>query len=263
MFCRTRHGADRVVRQLSRLGHTSAALHGGRSQSQRDRALQAFSRGEIQSLIATDVAARGVHVDGVAAVVHFDPPADASTYIHRSGRTARAGATGVVVSLIDPAGTGDARKMQRGLGIEADITPVRMSDVTGATPTGGAVIADRSSARPEPSEDRPTEQRARPAGDRRDGSRRNENRAGGNRQDANRSAGNRRNENRSGGNRQDANRRDDNRSSGGRRDDVRPAHRSGPPGTRSTSAAPSDGGRGRSTRGESGRRGARPASRTR
>jgi superfamily II DNA/RNA helicase len=132
VFCRTRHGADRLARQLERLGTTAAALHGGRSQAQRDRALRAFSRREIQSLIATDVAARGVHVDGVAGVVHFDPPHDPAAYIHRSGRTARAGATGVVVSLVDPSTTGEARRLQRGVGIDAPITPVSLADLAAA-----------------------------------------------------------------------------------------------------------------------------------
>ena len=109
VFCRTRHGADRLVKQLQRLGTSAAAIHGGRSQAQRDRALGAFARREVRSLIATDVAARGVHVDGVAGVVHFDPPHDAAAYIHRSGRTARAGANGVVLSLVDPATTADTR----------------------------------------------------------------------------------------------------------------------------------------------------------
>lgn len=124
VFCRTRHGADRLAKQLDRLGVSAAPIHGGRSQPQRDRALRSFSRGEVSSLIATDVAARGVHVEGVRAVVHFDPPADGSTYIHRSGRTARAGATGVVVSLVEPAGKRDARTLQSEVGISAAITDV-------------------------------------------------------------------------------------------------------------------------------------------
>ncbi len=78
VFCRTRHGADRLTKQLDKLGVTATPIHGGRSQPQRDRALRAFARGEVRSLIATDVAARGVHVDGVAGVVHFDPPQDAN-----------------------------------------------------------------------------------------------------------------------------------------------------------------------------------------
>ncbi len=77
VFCRTRHGADRLARQLAKLGVSAAPIHGGRSQPQRDRALSSFSSGEVAALIATDVAARGVHVEGVGGVVHYDPPADA------------------------------------------------------------------------------------------------------------------------------------------------------------------------------------------
>lgn len=109
VFTRTRHGADRLAKQLTRLGVGAVAMHGGRSQSQRRRALQSFARGETQALIATDVAARGIHIDSVASVVHFDPPADHKDYLHRSGRTARAGASGTVISLV----TGDQRRAVR------------------------------------------------------------------------------------------------------------------------------------------------------
>ena len=122
VFTRTRHGADRVARQLGKLGVRAQAIHGGRSQSQRDRALAAFKEGTCDALIATDVAARGIHVDGVSAVIHYDPPADGATYHHRSGRTARAGATGIVVSFVDPSLLKDVRKLQKEVGIEADIT---------------------------------------------------------------------------------------------------------------------------------------------
>jgi superfamily II DNA/RNA helicase len=138
VFTRTRHGADRLAKQLGRVGVLAEPIHGGRSQPQRDRALAAFKAGKAHALIATDVAARGVHVDGVAAVVHFDPPADAATYIHRSGRTARAGATGVVVSLIDHTMRHDTRKLQRTIGLEETVTG---PDV--ATLTGGAGHAPR------------------------------------------------------------------------------------------------------------------------
>jgi superfamily II DNA/RNA helicase/cold shock CspA family protein len=124
VFCRTRHGADRLAKQLARHGVSAAPIHGGRSQPQRDRALRSFSTGEVSSLIATDVAARGVHVDGVAAIVHFDPPADSTTYVHRSGRTARAGASGVVVSLIAPNAKQEARRLQTEVGISAAISSV-------------------------------------------------------------------------------------------------------------------------------------------
>lgn len=122
VFTRTRHGADRVARQLGKLGVTAEPIHGGRSQSQRDRALAAFKDGKAAALIATDVAARGIHVDGVSAVIHYDPPADGATYHHRSGRTARAGATGVVVSFVDPALLKDVRKLIRDVGIDVEIT---------------------------------------------------------------------------------------------------------------------------------------------
>jgi superfamily II DNA/RNA helicase len=133
VFCRTRHGADRLSNQLDKLGVTATPIHGGRSQPQRDRALRAFARGEVSSLIATDVAARGVHVDGVAGVVHFDPPQDAATYVHRSGRTARAGATGVVVSLVEQSATHSARRLQREIGINAAISHVDL-DALNDTP---------------------------------------------------------------------------------------------------------------------------------
>lgn len=118
VFCRTRHGADRLAKQLAKLGVSAAPIHGGRSQPQRDRALRAFAANEVSALVATDVAARGVHVDEVAAVVHYDAPADAATFVHRSGRTARAGATGSVVTMVEPGAEKDARKLQREVGID-------------------------------------------------------------------------------------------------------------------------------------------------
>ncbi|MGA8370368.1 MAG: DEAD/DEAH box helicase [Acidimicrobiales bacterium] len=117
IFCRTKHATDRMARQLDTRGVRAAAIHGDRSQKQRERALASFMRGDVDALVATDVAARGIHVDGVAAVVHFDPPADAKDYVHRSGRTARAGASGVVVSLVTPDKAGAVRKLQRDLGV--------------------------------------------------------------------------------------------------------------------------------------------------
>nr|MDQ2754106.1 DEAD/DEAH box helicase [Actinomycetota bacterium] len=100
VFCRTRHGADRLARRLEERGIKAAPIHGALSQPQRDRALAAFSANAVQALIATDVAARGIHVDQVACVVHYDLPADAKDYLHRSGRTGRAGADGIVVSMV-------------------------------------------------------------------------------------------------------------------------------------------------------------------
>jgi superfamily II DNA/RNA helicase len=100
VFTRTRHGADRLARQLQQHDVAAVAMHGGRSQNQRNKALREFTRGRAEALIATDVAARGIHIDAVASIVHFDPPADHKDYLHRSGRTARAGATGIVVSMV-------------------------------------------------------------------------------------------------------------------------------------------------------------------
>ena len=121
VFTRTRHGADRLVKQLAREGIESVALHGGKSQPQRTRALAAFTRGRAKALIATDVAARGIHVDDVASVIHFDPPEDAKAYVHRSGRTARAGATGAVYSFIDRSQTRDANRMIRDLDLPTEL----------------------------------------------------------------------------------------------------------------------------------------------
>jgi superfamily II DNA/RNA helicase len=162
VFCRTRHGADRLVKQLQRLGTTAAAIHGGRSQSQRDHALHAFARRHVSSLVATDVAARGVHLDGVAGVVHFDPPHDATAYIHRSGRTARAGASGVVLSLVDPKTAGAARRLQRVVGIDAAITPVRLTDLDAAVgDVSGQPVATTNRPRPEARRSRRPETHAR------------------------------------------------------------------------------------------------------
>jgi superfamily II DNA/RNA helicase len=127
VFTRTRHGADRLAKQLAGAGVTAVALHGGRSQQQRNRALKDFSSGRSQALVATDVAARGIHVDGVASVIHFDPPEDEKAYVHRSGRTARAGAAGMVVSLVDGSQVKSAQRMQKALGLHSPM-------VTGLAP---------------------------------------------------------------------------------------------------------------------------------
>jgi ATP-dependent RNA helicase RhlE len=101
IFTRTKHGADKVVRGLIRAGIGAEAIHGNKSQSQRERVLAAFRNGEIRTLVATDIAARGIDVDGVSHVVNFDLPNVPETYVHRIGRTARAGAEGVAISLCD------------------------------------------------------------------------------------------------------------------------------------------------------------------
>jgi superfamily II DNA/RNA helicase len=117
VFTRTKHGADRLAKQLAQDGISTAAIHGNRSQNQRERALHRFHRGEVTALIATDVAARGIHVDDVAVVVHHDLPATDKDYVHRSGRTGRAGADGIVVCLVGDEQRGDADAIQRSLGL--------------------------------------------------------------------------------------------------------------------------------------------------
>lgn len=116
VFCRTQHGTDRVAKQLVAAGVDAVPIHGGRSQAQRELALERFSTGRAQALVATDVAARGIHVDHVGCVVHFDLPATAKDYLHRSGRTGRAGASGVVISFVGPADKAPARALQRAIG---------------------------------------------------------------------------------------------------------------------------------------------------
>jgi superfamily II DNA/RNA helicase len=100
IFVRTKRGADKLVEQLNKEGVNAAAIHGDLRQSQREKALADFGADKLRVLVATDVAARGIHIDGVDCVIHFDPPEDHKAYLHRSGRTARAGSTGVVVSLL-------------------------------------------------------------------------------------------------------------------------------------------------------------------
>jgi ATP-dependent RNA helicase RhlE len=100
IFTRTKHGADKVVKGLARAGITADAIHGNKSQNHRERVLAAFRTGEIRTLVATDIAARGIDVDGISHVVNFDLPNVAETYVHRIGRTARACADGVAISLV-------------------------------------------------------------------------------------------------------------------------------------------------------------------
>ena len=109
VFTRTKHGADKVAKYLNSYGLKNAVIHGNRSQGQRDKALQAFKRGDVKALIATDVAARGIDIDAVSHVINFELPNVPEAYVHRIGRTARAGNSGIAISLVDPA----ERKLQR------------------------------------------------------------------------------------------------------------------------------------------------------
>ena len=118
-FTRTKHGAKKLAKQLTAAGVPAVDLHGNLSQNARERNLAAFGDGSVRVLVATDIAARGIHVDGIELVVHVDPPAEHKAYLHRSGRTARAGAAGVVVTVGTPDQRGDVRQLMR----QASITP--------------------------------------------------------------------------------------------------------------------------------------------
>ncbi|MGE3961236.1 MAG: DEAD/DEAH box helicase [Dehalococcoidia bacterium] len=128
VFVRTTHGADRLERLMERSGLKAGAIHGRKSQAQRERALDAFARGKCPILVATNVAARGLHIDRVDLVLHYDPPEDAKVYLHRSGRTARAGAEGLVVTLVLPEQERDVVAIERSAGLDYEIVPMTADD---------------------------------------------------------------------------------------------------------------------------------------
>jgi superfamily II DNA/RNA helicase len=123
-FVRTKHGADRLAKQLGREGVDAVAIHGNLNQNQRLRALDAFMSGHSRVLVATDVAARGLHVDDLDLVVHYDPPNDHKDYVHRSGRTARAGASGTVVSLVEAGQARDVARMHAVVSVRSEAVNV-------------------------------------------------------------------------------------------------------------------------------------------
>ena len=139
-FVRTKRGADRLVEQFEREGVRSAAIHGDLRQANRERALKDFTTGKLPVLVATDVAARGLHIDNVDIVLHFDPPEDQKAYLHRSGRTARAGETGVAVTLLLWNQLVEAEVIQRRLGLRIPIVEMfsndpRLADLAGWEPS--------------------------------------------------------------------------------------------------------------------------------
>ncbi|MFJ8476012.1 DEAD/DEAH box helicase [Kitasatospora sp. NPDC094011] len=160
MFIDTKQGADRLVENLLASGVKAAALHGGKSQPQRTRTLEQFRTGQVAALVATDVAARGIHVDGLDLVVNLDPPADHKDYLHRGGRTARAGESGTVVTLVLPGQRRGMDRMMTAAGITPVTTRVRAGDgeltrITGARiPTGVPVTI------PDPVVERPRHNRS-------------------------------------------------------------------------------------------------------
>jgi superfamily II DNA/RNA helicase len=147
MFVATKHRADRLARHLLASGVPAAALHGGKSQGQRTRTLEQFRTGTVNALVATDLAARGIHIDDLDLVVNVDPPADAKDYLHRGGRTARAGRSGTVVTLVLPEQQRDTARLLAAAGITArsvDVHPghADLARITGArTPSGVPVAA--------------------------------------------------------------------------------------------------------------------------
>ncbi len=147
IFARTQKGSDRIAEQLRQVGVMTGALHGGLTQGARARILAAFKSGEVPVLVATDVAARGIHVDDVSLVLQVDPPRDSKDYLHRAGRTARAGSDGTVATIVLP----HQRKMMRRIlgqaGVKATDLETRpgaddLAELTGARPVSGEPIAE-------------------------------------------------------------------------------------------------------------------------
>ena len=129
VFCNTKRACDRLSGDLAKLDVASEPIHGDLRQRQREKALKQFTNGELQALVATDVAARGIHVDDVDVVIHFDPPDDHKTYLHRSGRTARAGGSGVAVTLVLWNQELEVKRMQKRLALDIPIVEMFSNDV--------------------------------------------------------------------------------------------------------------------------------------
>ncbi|MDX2595547.1 DEAD/DEAH box helicase, partial [Streptomyces sp. WI03-4A] len=136
LFLDTKRSADRLAKRLLAVGVRAAALHGGRSQPQRNRTLEQFKNGQVTALVATNVAARGIHVDDLDLVVNVDPPTDHKDYLHRGGRTARAGGSGSVVTLVLPDQKRDVTRLMSDAGIRPRTARVTSSDAELATITG-------------------------------------------------------------------------------------------------------------------------------
>jgi len=143
VFVRTKRGADRLVKRLSAHDVEALAMHGNKSQSQREKALARFESGRVDTLVATDVAARGLDIDDITHVINFDAPADREGYIHRVGRTGRAGRRGVGVTFVEHEQVGDVHRIAKGQGLEQEFAK---SGLTPATVRGG-----HHNSRPKPS----------------------------------------------------------------------------------------------------------------
>jgi superfamily II DNA/RNA helicase len=150
LFTRTKHQAKKLAKQLTAAGVPAVDLHGNLSQNARERNLEAFSNGSTRVLVATDIAARGIHVDDVELVVHVDPPAEHKAYLHRSGRTARAGAGGTVVTVSTPDQAGEVRTLARQAGITPTVSAVRPGAAEISALTGPAAPHVEPAPAPEP-----------------------------------------------------------------------------------------------------------------
>jgi len=128
VFVRTKHGADRLVEQLGKEGVRAGAIHGDLRQANRERTLKDFAEGKLHVLVATDVAARGLDIDAVDVVIHFDPPEDHKAYLHRSGRTARAGEAGLVVTLVQWNQVLEVERIQTRIGLRMPIVEIFSND---------------------------------------------------------------------------------------------------------------------------------------
>ena len=152
LFTRTKHQAKKLAKQLTAAGVPAVDLHGNLSQNARERNLEAFSSGETRVLCATDIAARGIHVDDVAIVVHVDPPAEHKAYLHRSGRTARAGAEGAVVTIATPDQAGEVRTLARQAGITPEVSAIKPGarEITALTGPAAPYVEPAPVAEPQP-----------------------------------------------------------------------------------------------------------------
>jgi ATP-dependent RNA helicase RhlE len=130
VFARTKHGADRLGKQMTRLGFEVGVLHGNKSQKQRENTMEGFRNGRTQVLVATDIAARGIDIDGISHVINFDVPDVAETYVHRIGRTARAGAEGLAITLCNAEEKPSLRSIERLTGTALSIIEMNgISDI--------------------------------------------------------------------------------------------------------------------------------------
>jgi superfamily II DNA/RNA helicase len=144
VFCRTKRGADRLAKDLRHEDVAAVAIHGDLRQNERERSLSSFETGKRSVLVATDVAARGLDIQGVDIVLHYDPPEDHKNYLHRSGRTARAGKSGVAVTLMLWDQELAIRRLQKQVGLDLPIVEVfsndsRLEDIAAWEPSEGAV----------------------------------------------------------------------------------------------------------------------------